>query len=99
MLEPEGRSGYVGREGADMPEPRNCRIVRGGRTYEGKQGLDYFAGVSAENTGARHLCLHVLVLPPSARAQAHLHEEHESAIYLVEGDVDVWWGEGLAEHA
>ena len=81
-----------------MPEERTCRIVPGDQTYEGKQGLTYFAGVSAQNVGAQHLCLLVLVLPPGARAVAHLHESHESAIYLVEGEADVWWGEGLAEH-
>ena len=81
-----------------MPEERTCRIVPGDQTYEGKQGLTYFAGVSAQNVGAGHLCLHVLVLPPGARAVAHLHESHESAIYLVEGEADVWWGDDLAEH-
>ena len=81
-----------------MPEETTCRIVSGSDSYQGKQGLAYFAGVSAQNTGARHLCLHVLVLPPGGRAVAHLHENHESAIYLVEGEADVWWGEGLAEH-
>ena len=81
-----------------MPEEATCRIVSGDDTYEGKQGLAYFAGVSAQNTGARHLCLHVLVIPPGGRAVPHLHENHESAIYRVEGEADVFWGEGLAEH-
>lgn len=65
----------------------------------GKQGLTYFAGVSAENTGARQLCLHLLVIPPLGRARAHLHENHESAIYLIDGTVHVWWGEGLSVNA
>jgi uncharacterized RmlC-like cupin family protein len=81
-----------------VPEEPTCRIVPGNTTYEGKQGLTYFAGVSAQNTGAQHLCLHVLVIPPGGRASPHLHESHESAIYLVEGEADVWWGDGLAEH-
>ena len=81
-----------------MAEERTCRIVPGGQTYEGKQGLAYFAGVSAQNAGAEHLCLHVLVIPPGGRAVPHLHESHESAIYLIEGEADVWWGDGLAEH-
>jgi uncharacterized RmlC-like cupin family protein len=78
----------------------SCRIIRGegGSSYEGKQGLTYFSGVSAENTGARQLCLHLLVIPPLGRGRAHLHENHESAIFLVDGDVEVWWAEGLAEH-
>ncbi len=66
---------------------RQCRIVRGdgGQGYRGKQGLDYFAGVSAESCGAEALCLHLLVLPPGAEARAHLHQDHESAIFMLEG--------------
>jgi uncharacterized RmlC-like cupin family protein len=82
-----------------MPEEATCRIVSGSdNSYQGKQGPAYFAGISAQNTGAQHLCLHVLVLPPGGRAVPHLHENHESAIYLIEGEAEVWWGEGLAEH-
>jgi len=81
-----------------VPEERTCQIVPGGQTYEGKQGLAYFAGISAQNAVDRRLGLHVLVMPPGGRAAAHLHESHESAIYLVEGEADVWWGDGLIGH-
>ena len=80
-------------------ESASCRVIRGESDYQGKQGLNYFAGVGAENAGAKQLCLHLLVIPAGGRARAHLHENHESAIYLVQGDVDVWWGEQLQEHA
>jgi uncharacterized RmlC-like cupin family protein len=40
----------------------------------------------------------VLVIPPGGRAVAHLHENHESAIYLIEGEAEILWGDGLAEH-
>ena len=73
-----------------------CRIVRDGEGYEGRQGLAYAAGVSAESAGARGLCLHTLTIPPGGRAKAHRHESHESAIYTVSGRCEVWWGEGLA---
>lgn len=82
--------------------PRSCRIVRGegdAGWYEGKQGLSYFSGISAQTAGASQLCLHVLVIPPLGRARAHLHEHHESAILLIDGEVDVWWGERLGEYA
>jgi uncharacterized RmlC-like cupin family protein len=75
-----------------------CRVVRGGEGYAGKQGVSYGAGVSAQSAGAQHLCLHTLVVPPGGRGTAHLHEHHESAIYLVEGEGEMWWGEGLAHH-
>ena len=81
-----------------MPAAASCRIIRSAEGYEGKQGLPYFTGVCAENSGARHLCLHLLVIPPGGRAKAHLHENHESAIFLVEGEAEVWWGPELGQH-
>jgi uncharacterized RmlC-like cupin family protein len=73
------------------------RVVTGGDRYTGVQGLSYFAGVSAETAGSHALCLHALTIPPGGRARAHLHEGHESAIYLISGDAVVWFGENLAE--
>ena len=73
------------------------RVVSAGERYTGVQGLSYFAGVSAESAGSHALCLHALTIPPGGRARAHLHEGHESAIYLISGDAVVWYGEGLAE--
>ena len=75
-----------------------CRIVRGEETYLGKQQLAYGIGISTQSAGSRSLCLHTLVIPPGGRAKAHLHENHESAIYLVSGEAEMWWGEGLARH-
>jgi uncharacterized RmlC-like cupin family protein len=74
-------------------------VVRGGESYSGLQGLSYFAGVSAQSTGSRSLCLHALTIPPGGRARAHLHDGHESAIYMISGDAVVWSGEGLCERA
>lgn len=78
-----------------METNAECRVVRGGE-YDGQQGLTYASGVSAESAGAQGLCLHTLTIPPGGRARAHRHAAHESAIYLVSGVVDVWWGDGLA---
>lgn len=75
-----------------------CTVVRPGASFSGRQGLAYGAGISAESAGARTLCLHRLTLPPGARAQAHLHEDHESAIYVISGRADVWSGPRLEQH-
>jgi uncharacterized RmlC-like cupin family protein len=66
------------------PTP-DCRLFRPGETYRGKQGFDYFAGISAESAGSRGICMHLLTIPPGARAKAHLHESHETAIYVLSG--------------
>lgn len=75
-----------------------CRVVRGESSYAGKQGLTYFAGVSAESVGARGICMHMLRLPPGARASAHLHASHETAIYILSGRAGMWYGDQLEHH-
>jgi uncharacterized RmlC-like cupin family protein len=74
-----------------------CLLLRAGETYSGKQGLDYLAGISAETDGARGLCMHLLTVPPGGRARAHMHESHETAIYVLEGEGEMWYGPRL-EH-
>jgi uncharacterized RmlC-like cupin family protein len=75
-----------------------CRVVRPGSTYAGKQGFDYVAGISAESTGATGICMHLLTIPPGVRAKAHLHESHETAIYALSGETEMWYGERLEQH-
>jgi uncharacterized RmlC-like cupin family protein len=74
-------------------------VVRGGEIYQGKQGLDYTPGVSAETVGSEALWLGTVPLPPGGgRTKAHLHENHESALFLISGEnVEVYTGEEL-EH-
>jgi uncharacterized RmlC-like cupin family protein len=73
-----------------------CRVIRSGDEYQGRQGLAYATGLSTESAGTRGLCLHTLTIRPGGRAKAHRHEAHESAIYIVSGTGEFWWGEGLA---
>src|SRR5437763_6610114 len=74
-----------------------CTVIHTSESYEGKQGLSYFAGISAESAGAQAICLHLLTIPPSGRASAHLHENHETAIYVLSGEGQMWYGERLQE--
>jgi uncharacterized RmlC-like cupin family protein len=77
--------------GGDM----DCTVIRGGQAFSGRQGLDYFEGVSAETAGARGLCMHLLEMPPGAAALPHLHEAHETAIYMLGGRAKMRYGEGF----
>ena len=74
-------------------------VVRAGELYQGKQGPNYTPGVSAETVGSQALWLGSVALPPrGGRTKAHMHENHESALYLMSGeDVEVYTGEQL-EH-
>jgi uncharacterized RmlC-like cupin family protein len=74
-----------------------CVLIRTGEAAEGKTGVTYAPGVSAGTAGARALCLQLASLPPGARSRAHLHAEHESAAYVIEGGLVLWFGERLEE--
>jgi uncharacterized RmlC-like cupin family protein len=77
---------------------QTCVLIDNSSGYHGKQGLDYFAGVSVETSGSHKLCLHKVTIPPLGRAKPHLHESHESAVYVLSGEAGMWYGEGLKEH-
>jgi uncharacterized RmlC-like cupin family protein len=59
------------------------------------RGLAYVAGISAESAGATGLCMHLGVIPPGAVAEPHMHEGHETAIYVLEGRAAVDYGPAL----
>ena len=67
------------------------------RSYDGKQGMSLATGVSSRSAGAQALCLHLVTIPPGTRGVPHVHEGHESAIYTVSGETEVWHGEGLMQ--
>jgi len=75
-----------------------CQLFRAGGTYAGKQGFDYLAGISVETAGSHGLCMHLLTIPPGGRAKAHMHESHETAIYVLEGEGEMWHGPKLEHH-
>ncbi len=40
-----------------------------------------------------------MTIPPGNRGVPHVHDGHESAIYTVSGEAEVWHGEGLRHRA
>ena len=75
--------------------PGEVIIIRAGGSYDGKQGMSLATGVSSRSAGSRALCLHLVTIPPGTRGVPHVHDGHESAIYTVSGETEVWHGEGL----
>ena len=84
------------RQGSKAATRTGCVVIRGGETYDGKQGVSLAAGISQGSAGSRALCMHVLTIPAGTRGTPHLHDGHETAIYIAEGEVEVWHGTGLA---
>lgn len=79
------------------PAEQHCVTVKPSRLTESKQGHHVFEGISAQSAGSRGLCMHVITIAAGGRARAHLHEAHESAIYMLQGDTVCWYGDRL-EH-
>ena len=75
-----------------------CKLIRSQKHYTGKQAFAYRTGITAESAGARGICMHLLNIPPGGRARAHLHEGHESAVYVISGKSGMWYGDNLEEH-
>lgn len=61
------------------------------------QRLPYFVGISGQSVGAAGLSMHLVVIPPGARSEPHLHLGYETGIYVLEGEVLTRWGMAL-EH-
>lgn len=58
----------------------------------------YNVGISAESCGSHALHMQLVTIPPGARAFAHKHETHETAIYALQGESGVWYGDQLEHH-
>jgi uncharacterized RmlC-like cupin family protein len=75
-----------------------CQVIRPGVAYEGKQGPSCAAGVSAESVGAKAIWMGTVTIGPGGRTHAHFHEHHETAIFVLTGEVDMWSGPNLSGH-
>lgn len=60
-----------------------------------RQRLPYFVGISGQTVHAQGLSMHLVVIPPGARAEPHVHVGYETGIYVLEGAVLTRWGAAL----
>jgi uncharacterized RmlC-like cupin family protein len=79
-------------------KPATARVIRSAESYIGKQGPQYTGGISSESVGAQAIWLGLIEIPPGGRTKAHYHAEHETALYMLEGVVDMWYGEQLEQY-
>ena len=70
-------------------------VVHPAAATDTKQGLPNFIGISGKNTGAQHISMNKVVIPPGKSAKAHVHKGFESVVYIIRGRVKTLYGEGL----
>ena len=82
-----------------MTNKATCTIIHAesATTYIGKQGLNYFEGISAQNSSAQAICMHLLNVPPGEHSKAHMHDDHETTIYVLSGQARMWYGDQLEQ--
>jgi uncharacterized RmlC-like cupin family protein len=82
----------------DNPRRPVCAKLRASQPFIGRQGFTYAPAVSAETVGSRAIHMQLLTVPPGAKAKAHKHERHETALHVLSGEVGMWYGEKLEHH-
>ena len=71
--------------------------VRPDAAIETLQKLPNYVGISENTAGSTSISMNVVIIPAGARAKPHYHEGFETAIYLLKGEVQTFYGENLSE--
>lgn len=74
---------------------KQIQTIRPEQSVLTMQGLPYFVGISGNTVGSTGLAMHMVVIPPGARATPHVHLGYETGIFVLEGRVLTRWGEQL----
>ena len=69
--------------------------VRPQATHQTKQDMPNFEGISAVTAGSQNLCMHIVIIPPGAKAVAHYHAGYETALYILKGRAETRYGQNL----
>ena len=77
--------------------PQEIITVRPPTERVTRQALPAFIGISQATAGSMAISMNVVRIPPGAAAKPHYHRNHESAIYLLQGQVETRYGEGLCK--
>lgn len=95
------RNGAVVASNASHPIAggRHAEIVtiRPDETVMTKQRLPYFLGVSEATANASGISMNLVIIPPGGAAEPHYHRGFETAIFVLEGEVETRYGRGLAK--
>ncbi len=75
----------------------DCVVVKAGEPITSTDGVQRAPGISNASAGSGGICMQISRLPGGAIGKAHLHEDHESTLYILEGSTAMLYGEQL-EH-
>jgi uncharacterized RmlC-like cupin family protein len=75
----------------------DCVVVKAGEAITSIDGVQRAPGISNTTASAGSICMQISRLPGGAVGQAHLHEDHESTLYILEGSTAMLYGNKL-EH-
>ena len=78
----------------NKPKPE-LKVIRPESEVMTHQALPYFVGISKESAGAEGISMNLVVIPPGGSPKAHYHKDFETAIYILKGEVNNLYGEGL----
>jgi uncharacterized RmlC-like cupin family protein len=79
------------------PTSTKLTVVRPDPYMLAEQRLSHFVGLSANTAGAKGISMELAIMPPGAIAKPHFHPEHETALYILRGRVEVCYGQGLKQ--
>jgi uncharacterized RmlC-like cupin family protein len=71
--------------------------IRPSETIDTIQKLPNYVGISGKTAGATGISMNVVIIPPSAKAEPHFHNGYETAIYLLKGNVQTFYGKNLSK--
>ena len=74
---------------------QEIKLVRPEKETMTRQKLSYFVGISRDSAGSKGISMNLVVIPPSGSAEPHYHKDFETAIYMLEGQVETRYGDGL----
>ncbi len=80
---------------ANVERRDGISVIRGGGAPRRWNGIEYRAGMWAENVGSRSLSMNVATIPPGGVARAHIHVGFEVMLYILEGRVRHEYGPNL----
>ena len=89
---------HVISDSADADKTPVCRVLQATSQFLSKQGHLLAPGISAQSVGAQRIHLQIATILPGARAKAHKHADHETAVYVLSGESGMWYGDKLEQH-